>query len=91
MSLAASSAAAHAGRPLKAVVGEFASAQFSRFKGALTELAVATLGPVGSEMKRLLDDPAEIDRVLADGGERARAIATPILAEVYEAVGFLRP
>jgi tryptophanyl-tRNA synthetase len=36
-------------------------------------------------------DPAEIDRILADGARRAAAIADPILAGIYDRVGFLRP
>ena len=42
-------------------------------------------------MKRLCADPAAVDAVLRQGAERARAIAEPVLAEVYDAVGFLRP
>jgi len=52
-------------------------------------LAVEKLGPVGSEMQRLMADPAHVDGVLKDGAERAEALARPILREVYEAVGFL--
>jgi len=37
-----------------------------------------------------MDDPAEIDRILANGAERARAIAAPILARTYDIVGLLR-
>ena len=40
-------------------------------------------------MRRLLADPAEIDRILADGAARASAIAEPILADVKRLVGFL--
>ena len=58
---------------------------------ALTQLAVEKLGPVGSEMQRLMKDPGHVDAILRDGAERARAIAAPILAEVYKTVGFLRP
>ena len=36
-------------------------------------------------------DPASVDAVLRDGAERARAIADPVIAEVQEIVGFLRP
>ena len=64
--------------------------QFSTFKSALTELAVEKLGPVGAEMKRLVADPGHIDAVLADGAERARAIAEPIMNGVKDVVGFLR-
>jgi tryptophanyl-tRNA synthetase len=73
------------------VLKTFAGAQFSAFKEALTELAVTTLGPIGAEMARLTQDPGYLDGVLASGAERARAIAAPILAEVFDIVGLLRP
>jgi tryptophanyl-tRNA synthetase len=41
-------------------------------------------------MARLTADPAEIDRVLAKGAERAAAIAEPVLKEAKQAVGFLQ-
>ncbi len=72
------------------VLTEYGGAQFSEFKKALSELAVSTLVPLTDEMNRLLKDPAEIDRTLAHGAERARAIAAPILREVYDVVGFVR-
>jgi tryptophanyl-tRNA synthetase len=73
------------------VLKEFGGAQFSRFKTALAELAVARLGPVNAEMSRLLAEPEEIDRVLADGVARARQLAAPVMHEVKEIVGFLQP
>lgn len=73
------------------VVSEFEGAQFSAFKKALTELAVEKLGPIGGEMKRLQADPGHVDSVLRDGAGRADAIAQPILREVQDIVGFLRP
>ena len=83
--------AALADKPMDDVLTEFAGAQFSHFKAVLTDLAVASLGPVGAEMKRLCNDPGAVDAVLRDGAARARAIADPILAEVHDIVGFLRP
>ena len=83
--------AALSDKALKDVLTEFAGREFSFFKQVLTDLAVATIGQMGNEMKRLLSDPAEIDGVLRDGAERARAIAAPILREVEDIVGFLRP
>jgi tryptophanyl-tRNA synthetase len=82
--------AALAEKPLAAVLAEFEGAQFSHFKAVLTDLAVAGLGPIGAEMQRLTADPGHVDRVLAEGAERARTIAIPILEEVHEVVGFLR-
>jgi tryptophanyl-tRNA synthetase len=83
--------AALAGKSWAEVLAEFEGSQFSHFKSVLTDLAVASLGPIGEEMQRLMADPAEIDNVLREGGERARALAAPILEEVYDIVGFLRP
>ncbi len=71
------------------ILGEFGGAQFSAFKKALTELAVAKLSPVNDEMRRLSSDPAEIDRILIDGAKRARAIAAPILKQTKEIIGFI--
>ena len=65
-------------------------AMFSKFKEELAELAVAKLGPIGAEMKRLKADAAYVDGILKAGAERAREIAIPILGEVQEIVGFLR-
>jgi tryptophanyl-tRNA synthetase len=71
------------------VIGEFAGAQFSVFKNALADLAVAKLTPIAGEMRRLLSDPAEIDRVLKSGAARAVAIAGPVMTEVRRLVGFV--
>jgi tryptophanyl-tRNA synthetase len=83
--------AALANRPLSEVLAEFEGAQFSQFKEVLTDLAVTVLGPIGSEMKRLTGDAAHVDGVLRRGAERAREITRPILEDVHDIVGFLRP
>ncbi|HEY9163546.1 MAG TPA: tryptophan--tRNA ligase [Magnetovibrio sp.] len=73
-----------------AVCAKFAGEGFGTFKQHLADLAVAKLGPIQAEMRRLMDDPASVDAVLRDGAERARAIAEPIIAEVKDIVGFLK-
>ncbi len=83
--------AALSDKTLVEVCREFEGQQFSAFKDALTEVAVSVLGPIGDEMARLMADPGYLDDVLKDGTERAKAIADPILAEVYDTVGFLQP
>ncbi len=83
--------AALADQELAQVLGEFEGKGFADFKSALTEVAVAKLGPIGAEMKRLTEAPDHVDAVLRDGAERARAVAEPVLREVYDVVGFLRP
>jgi tryptophanyl-tRNA synthetase len=82
--------AALAGSTQEAVLKEFGGGQFSTFKKALADVAVAKLAPITSEMTRLSADPAEIDRILADGARRATAIAHPILNEIKDIVGFVR-
>jgi len=81
--------AALAEKGVEDVLAEFAGAQFSTFKGALTDLAVASLGPVGAEMQRLMADPGYVDEVLRDGADRAAAQADAVIDEVYRVVGFL--
>jgi tryptophanyl-tRNA synthetase len=72
------------------VLGEFGGAQFSAFKVALVDLAVAKLGPIGSEMKKLVQDPVYIDSILADGSERASVIAGETMKAVKDIVGLVR-
>jgi tryptophanyl-tRNA synthetase len=74
--------------PVETIVTRFAGQQFSTFKNDLAELAVAKLSPITAEMNRLMADPAEIERLLKDGAEKASAIAEPIVHEVKKIVGF---
>jgi tryptophanyl-tRNA synthetase len=81
--------AALADQERDAVMREFAGQQFSVFKSRLADLTVAKLSPINDEMRRLLADPAEIDRILRQGAVSARSIATPIMDEVKRRVGFI--
>ncbi|HHX90239.1 MAG TPA: tryptophan--tRNA ligase, partial [Paracoccus sp.] len=54
------------------------------------DLAVASLSPLSTRMQELMQDVAEIDRILGRGAERAEAIATPIMERCYEIVGMVR-
>src|SRR5690348_6735664 len=67
--------AALAGKPKADVLREFGGGQFSTFKTALADLSVAKLSPIAGEMKRLTQDAAYIDSVLAEGSARAQSIA----------------
>jgi len=72
------------------VLGQFGGQGWGVFKPALADLAVSVLAPIADEMKRLVADRGEMDNILRDGAERARAIAQPIMAEVRDIVGFVR-
>lgn len=74
----------------EAVVAEFAGAGWGKFKPALADLAVAKLAPISTEMQRYMDDPAEIDRIMAKGAAKAKAIADPILDKTFDIMGFVR-
>ncbi|TWI82885.1 tryptophanyl-tRNA synthetase [Roseibium hamelinense] len=71
------------------VLKEYGGQQFSAFKPALSDLAVEKLSPMTDEMRRLTDDPTEIDAVLKSGSERASEIAEPVLKDVRQIIGFL--
>ena len=81
--------AALAERTKAEILTEFGGQQFSAFKPALADLAVEKLGPIAGEMRRILADPAEIDRTLKDGADRARAIAAKTLDDVKSIIGLL--
>ncbi len=81
--------AALAGKPKADILDQFEGAQFSTFKGELADLAVSVLGPIRQRMADLLTDTAHIDQILAEGAQKAAAIAMPILAEAKTAAGFL--
>ena len=70
------------------VLTRFGGQGFGAFKPALAEVAVESLRPVGEKMRRLMDDPAEIDRILTDGARRAAEVAEITLAETRAKVGY---
>ena len=81
--------AALSGETKKRVLDTYGGQGFGQnFKPALAELLVRRLAPVAQDMRRLMSDPGEIDRVLAAGADRARAIAVPILEDTKRIVGF---
>lgn len=73
------------------VLSDVGGKQFSEFKPMLAELAVTKLAPISSEMERLMNDQAEIDRILSRGAEKARAITAPILKQTYDIIGMVPP
>jgi tryptophanyl-tRNA synthetase len=82
--------AALANQPVEAVLADFGGGQFSRFKQALSDVAVGRLAPIATEMRKLLADLSYVDAVLSDGSSRARAIARPNMDAVKDIVGFIR-
>jgi tryptophanyl-tRNA synthetase len=81
--------AALAGESAEAVLKQFGGGQFSVFKNALADLAVAKLSPINTTMNQLLADTGYVEQVLADGAARASTIAAPIMRDVKKIVGFV--
>jgi tryptophanyl-tRNA synthetase len=79
--------AALSGETKAEVLARFAGQGFGVFKPALVDLAVETLAPVTAAMRRLMADPAEIDRVLVAGAEKAAVIAEATVKEVKARMG----
>jgi tryptophanyl-tRNA synthetase len=82
--------AALAGVDKAEVLKQFGGAQFSAFKPALADLLVAKLSPITAEMRRIKEDYAYIDSVLADGATRAQLLAAETMKAVKDIVGFVR-
>ncbi|WP_294178080.1 tryptophan--tRNA ligase [uncultured Schumannella sp.] len=78
------------GSSIPSLESEFEGKGYGDLKGATAEAVVAAFDPIRTRTLELLDDPAELDRVLAGNAERAEAIADATLSRVYDAVGFLR-
>ncbi|WP_291794778.1 tryptophan--tRNA ligase [Brevibacterium sp.] len=78
------------GRPVEEIMAEFEGRMYGHLKVALAELAVEALTPLRERTLELLDDPAELERVLHRGADAAEAVAGTTIADVYDKVGFLR-
>jgi len=72
------------------VLARFAGQGFGAFKPALADAVVELLAPLRTRLEDFRTDPAELDRILAAGSERAAELAAPTLAEAKRAVGLTR-
>ncbi len=81
--------AALTGRGIEDLVGDYATTGYGRLKGDLADVVVEFVTPFRDRTLELLDDPAALDAIIADGTDRAAAIAEATLADVLDRVGFL--
>ena len=72
------------------MLGRFAGQGFGAFKPALADAVIALLAPLADASRGIPPRSGELDRLLADGADKAAALAAPTLAEAYEAVGLSR-
>ena len=82
---------AMSGWTIDAIVDEYAGRGYGDLKKGVVEAVNAVFEPVRERTLELLDDPAELDRLLAVNAAKANAVAEKTLAIAYERVGLLRP
>ena len=82
-------AAALTGDTLTQLQDRYAGAGYGDLKRDVAGLVVDATQPIRDRTAQLLADPAELDRLLAVGAQRARHVAAATLAAVYDRVGFL--
>ena len=79
------------GTVLATLEERFAGRGYGDLKKETADVLVEWVTPFRDRANELLEDPAELDRILAAGAERAREVASATLGRVYDAVGLLRP
>jgi len=79
------------GRDVDDLAGEYDGQGYGTFKTAVAEAVIELLAPIQARYTELAGDPVEVERILADGADRARTIAAPTLAAAKEAMGLLAP
>ena len=77
------------GESVDSLVARFDGAGYGALKTELADVVVATIEPIRNRAEELLSDPAELDRLLAQGAAKANELAEKTLAKVYERIGFI--
>jgi tryptophanyl-tRNA synthetase len=77
------------GQSLEQIEHDFAGRGYGDLKKAVAAAVLDVAIPFQNRVNELLDDPAELDALLARGAAKAREVAAPTLSTVYERVGFL--
>ena len=80
--------AATTNQSVEQVLGNYAGKEYSSLKKDLADCLVQVISPIRKEINNLLDNRDELNVILAEGTEKAAAIANPVIEEVYRIVGF---
>jgi tryptophanyl-tRNA synthetase len=75
------------GKSVSDLENEFSGKGYGDFKTAVAEVVIAKLEPIGKRTKELMDDPAELSRVLSNGAQKANEVASATLKAAYSAIG----
>ena len=75
------------GQSVSDLENEFSGKGYGDFKASVAEVVIAKLEPIGKRTKELMDDPAELSRVLNNGAQKANEVASTTLKAAYSAIG----
>ena len=77
------------GESIVSLEERFEGAGYGVLKGEVADVVISKIGPIRDRANDLLSDKAELDRLLRQGAEKAKAVAEQTLQTVYEKVGFI--
>jgi len=75
------------GKSISDLESEFSGKGYGDFKAAVAEVVIAKLEPISKRTNELMDDPAELSRVLSQGAQKASEVASTTLKAAYSAIG----
>lgn len=78
------------GRTIESLEEQFADEGYGSLKAEVADVVIAAIEPIRERTQELMADQNELDRLLANGADRANELAEQTLAKVYEAIGFLK-
>jgi tryptophanyl-tRNA synthetase len=78
------------GRSIESLEEQFAGEGYGSLKAEVADVVIAAIEPIRERTQELMSDQNELDRLLADGADKANALAEETLAKVYDAIGFLK-
>lgn len=78
------------GRSIESLEEQFAGEGYGALKAEVADVVIAAIEPIRERTQELMSDQNELDRLLADGADKANELAEATLAKVYDAIGFLK-
>ena len=79
------------GHSIASLEEQFAGEGYGALKAEVADVVIAAIEPIRERTQELMSDQNELDRLLADGADKANELAEKTLASVYDAIGFLKP
>ena len=78
------------GQSIESLETQFAGEGYGSLKAEVADVVIAAIEPIRERTQELMADQNELDKLLADGADKANALAEETLTKVYDAIGFLK-